>query len=76
MAKQLYHVIPSPFDPERGYRVTLSECFYDLAYDLEKMQARTSVKPTALSEEAITEAVKTANAILEITGETDYYEYR
>ena len=76
MAKNLYHVIPTHFDHERGYRVTTKESYYNLRDDIERMEARTSVKPTGLSDEAIDEAVKTANAILEITGETDYFEYR
>ena len=75
MAKTLYHVIPSPYDPARGYRVTLKESYYNIKDDLERLEARTGVKPRDMSEAGIKFAVEEANAILGITGETDYYEY-
>ena len=76
MTKQLYYVDPQPYDPERGYRVTTSSCFYNIDYDLKKMNARTSVKTLSKDEKDIAAAVEKANKVLKQSGGSDYYEYR
>lgn len=73
--KQLYYVIPQPYDPELGYRVTTKECCYDIDYDLKKMKKLTSIKPLSKSEKDIADAVEKANQLLKHFGCSEYYEY-